>query len=146
MKLKLKNYNHDESLSIRSFIYKLLNGIFTQHSTLDEADNFWCGKNSWRSIKDITYICKYYYPESDYDMVKTVLQSFGSKLVGHYCGDINDWIVGHSNFFKTWKPCKNVKCDSFGYPIEYKSDEDGIMGLLKYKHSPYIAEADFLIQ
>lgn len=149
MKLKLKNYTHNSELTLKQFIRLFLKNLCDTHSTFTEEDILWCGKGKDRSIRDVVNICKYYYPLSNKEMVKDVLLSFGDELVGMLCDDINDRIVSLTSKHNCWKQyganrLNSLKYsnlfDSYGDLLDYRTNEEGAIGLLKYKGHQYFSD------
>lgn len=161
--LKLKNYKHNKSLSIKQFIRLFLSELTDTCTTLTEDGEFHCGKGKDRTIRDTVGLCKYYYPETDYDMVRDILWSFGKNtysnqennnddaLVGHYCSDVEDWIISLDSIRTEYRSHHGWNSldggynkDSFGNTIQYKTKEHGIIGLLKHNYSLNLSYKDFI--
>lgn len=122
MKLKLKDYIHDQELSLTEFIFYFLKNFNKSHDTLNEDNSLQCYKNKHRSLGDITAICKSYYPEATENIVKEILLDFGDDLVGHFCGNIDKRVyeLRSNKEYCNWEQGSKHTNDEYLNPINYK--------------------------
>lgn len=123
MKLVLDGYVHDEQLNLKDFLHLFFVELNNDYDTLDEEGELQTEAGRTRSLGDITAIVNSYYPDTSRDIVKETLLSFGSKLVGHYCGDIQARVYSHKDLYEYWTQGGEDRLDEYGDKITYKQDE-----------------------
>jgi len=94
-KLSLKDYTHNEELSLVEFIYLFLVKFNEEHETINEENKITTDICKLRSLGDIFAISNTYYPDSTMEEVKEILLNFGYNLVGHFCEDIAKRVYLH---------------------------------------------------
>lgn len=123
MNLLLKNYEHNSTLTLKEFLYSFLTDLNYKHDTIYEYGDIQTVRGKHRSLGDITNIVNSYYPLTSRREVKETLLSFGSKLVGHYCGNISKRVYLHRDTYPHFEQCAD-KNDEYGDPITYLTDEE----------------------
>lgn len=123
MSLFLDGYIHNQEQSLKDFLYYFFLDYNNNYDTLDEEGELQTEAGRTRSLGDITAIVNSYYPNTSRDTVKETLLSFGSKLVGHYCSDIQARVYSHKDFHEYWCQGGEDRLDQYGDKITYKTDE-----------------------
>jgi len=124
MKLTLKEYIHNNELSLKEFLYNFLVIENNNRDTLDEDGNIQTSRCRSRSLGDITCIVNSYYPETSMEVIKETLLSFGNKLVGHYCHTINKRVYTHKDDKTMWEQCNTGELDEYGNKIDYLTHDE----------------------
>ncbi len=99
-KLKLSDYTHPRSISLRNFIFNFIKKYKDECFTLDMKDDIICDTHRRRSAGDIYRICKTYYPDCTFDDVMKILIKLciDVEIGASRCTTINKFVFHRDSY------------------------------------------------